>query len=87
MRVASGSDSHYLLYDLITHKKKTYNVSDMKPFLYDPAVTSPLDVARRDYMEFFVEFIVDHRGNIKKVGILSKLVMLGYDNCDNSSEP
>jgi hypothetical protein len=38
----------------------------MKPFLYDPAVTSPLGVARRDYMEFFVESIVDHRGNNKK---------------------
>jgi hypothetical protein len=48
----------------------------MNPFLYDPAVTPPLDVVRRDYMKFFVESIVDHRGNIKKNGveILSKLV-------------
>ena len=88
MRVVSGSDSRYLLYDLITHKEKIYHVSDMKPFLYDPSVTSPLDVARRDYMEFFVDSIVDHRGNIKKKTELEFLVSwLGYDNRDNSWEP
>jgi hypothetical protein len=67
MKVVTGSDSRYLLYDLITHKQKVYHVSDMKPFIYDPAVTTPLDVARRDYIEFFVETII---------GILSKLVRL-----------
>jgi hypothetical protein len=38
MRVVSGSDSRYLLYDIITHKEKIYHVSGMKPFLYDPSV-------------------------------------------------
>jgi Chromo (CHRromatin Organisation MOdifier) domain len=56
----------------------------MKPFLYDPSVTSSLDVARRNYMES----IVDHRGNIKKKTQLEFLVSwLGYDNRDNSWEP
>jgi transposase InsO family protein len=88
MKVKSGSDSRYLLYDLITHKEKTYHVSDMKPFIYDPAITSPLDVARRDYMEFFVESIIDHRGNIKRKTDLEFLVSwLGYDDRDNSWEP
>jgi Chromo (CHRromatin Organisation MOdifier) domain len=63
MKVVSGSDSRYLLYDLI-----------------------PLDVARRDYMEFFVETIIDHRGNVKRKTDLEFLVSwLGYD--DNSWEP
>jgi Chromo (CHRromatin Organisation MOdifier) domain len=88
MKVVSGSDSRYLLYDLITHKQKVYHVSDMKPFIYDPAVTTPLDVARRDYMEFFVETIIDHRGNIKRKTDLEFLVSwLGYDDRDNSWEP
>jgi hypothetical protein len=81
MRVVSCSDSRYLLYDLITHKEKIYHVSDMKPFLYDPSVTFSLDVARRDYMEFFVESIVDHRGNVKKKTELEFLVSwLGSKN-------
>jgi hypothetical protein len=65
-QVVSGSDSRYLLYDLITHKQKVYHVSDMKPLVYDPTVTTPLDLASRNYMEFFVEIIVDHRGNFKR---------------------
>jgi Chromo (CHRromatin Organisation MOdifier) domain len=88
MKVVSGSDSRYLLCDLITHKQKVYHVSDMKPFIYDPAVTTPLDVARRDYMEFLVETIIDHRGNIKRKTDLEFLVSwLGYDDRDNSWEP
>ena len=88
MRVISGGESRFLLYDLITHKEKTYHVSDMKPFLYDPTVTTPLDVARRDYMEFFVESIIDHKGDIKRKTDLKFLVSwLGYDACDNSWEP
>jgi hypothetical protein len=73
MKVVSGSDSRYLRYDLITHKEKVYHVSDMKSFVYDPTVTTPLDVDRRDYMKFFVETIVDHRD---RLGILSKLIRL-----------
>ena len=28
-------------------------------------LVDPVDVARRDYMEFFIEKILDHRGNLK----------------------
>jgi Chromo (CHRromatin Organisation MOdifier) domain len=88
MKGVSGSNSRYLLYDLITHKEKVYHVPDMKPFVYDPTVTTPLDVARRDYMEFFVETIIDHRGNAKRKTDLEFLVSwLGYDGRDNSWEP
>ena len=40
------------LLDLITGKEKDYHVSDMKPFVFDSAITNPIDVARRDRMEF-----------------------------------
>jgi hypothetical protein len=65
MRVISGNNSRYKLYDLITHKENTFHTSDMKLFLFDSAITDPLDVARQDHMESFVEQILDHRGNIK----------------------
>ena len=35
----------------------------MKPFFFNPLATDPLDVARRDYLEFFVEAIVNHKGD------------------------
>jgi hypothetical protein len=38
----------------------------MKPFLCDPAITNPVDVARRDHMEFFVEKNLSHRGLPKR---------------------
>jgi hypothetical protein len=57
MRV-SGNNSRYKLYDLIAHKETTFHTSDIKPFVFDPAVTDPVDVARRDHIEFFVEAIL-----------------------------
>jgi hypothetical protein len=45
----------------------------MKPFLFDSAITDPLDVARRDHMEFFVEQILDHRGDINVELLLSSM--------------
>ena len=45
----------YTLLDLITGNEKDYHVSDMKPFVFDSALVDPLDIARRDQMEFFIE--------------------------------
>ena len=66
MKVLKGRDSRYNLLDLITLKEKEYHVSDMKPFLFDAAITDPLDVARCDNMEYFIDKILQHRGNLKK---------------------
>ena len=66
MKVIKGSNSRYTLLDLKTGKEKDFHVSDMKPFVFDSAVVDPLDVARRDYMEYFVDKILQHRGNPKK---------------------
>ena len=64
MRVIKGLNSRYTLLDLITGKEKDYHVSDMKPFVFDSAIVDPLDIARRDQMEFFIEKISDHRGKL-----------------------
>lgn len=50
-------DVHFTTLSLTN--ERTY-VSDLKHFLYDPTVVDPLDVARRDLMEFFVESILHH---------------------------
>ena len=60
MRVIKGLNSCYTLLDLITGKENDYHVSDMKPFVFDSAMVDPLDIARRDQMEFSIEKISDH---------------------------
>ena len=70
MRVANGLYSQCVLLDIITGKEKIFHVSDMKPFVFDPAVVDPLDIARRDHMEYFINKILDHRrlSNFMSVG-------------------
>ena len=88
MRVISGNNSRYKLYDLVTHKEKEFHTSDMKQFLFDSALTDPLDVARRDHMEFFVEAILDHRGDIKRKSTLEFYVKwLNHPDNENSWTP
>ena len=59
----------------------------MKPFLYDPAITNPLDVARRDDMEYFVEDILDHRGPQQRSKIEFLVKWLNYPSDKNTWEP
>ena len=58
MRVANGENARYTLFDLITNKEKDYHVSDMKPFIFNAELVDPVDVARRDYMEFYIENVI-----------------------------
>ena len=79
MKVLEGRDSRYNLLDLITLKEKEFHVSDMKLFLFDAALTDPFDVARRGNMEYFIDKILEHRGNLKKKTEIEFLVSwLGY---------
>ena len=88
LKVISNERSEYLLYDLITDKTKPYHVSDMKQFVFDPLHTDPMDIARRDYLEFFVEKVLDMTGDPKKVTTLKFLIKwLGYDDTYNTWEP
>ena len=41
MRVLGGTDSRYLLLDLVSKKKYCCHASEMKPFIFDPAVSDP----------------------------------------------
>ena len=89
LRVIGGKNPVFNLLDLVTNKVKEYHVSDMKPFLFDPLLTVPLDVARKDYLEFFIEAILKHSGNrrSKKTNLRFYIKWLGYDDDRNSWEP
>jgi Chromo (CHRromatin Organisation MOdifier) domain len=87
MRVVAVNNSRYTLYDLVKNIEKDYHVSDMKPFRYDPSVVNPLDVARRDHMEFFVESILDHRGTQSRSTAEFLVKWQDYPNSANSWEP
>ena len=84
MRVIKGFNYRCTLLDLITGTEKDYHMSDMLRFIFDSALVDPLDIARRDHMEFFVEKSLDHRGNIKRRNEIEFLVRwLGYDVSNN----
>ena len=88
MRVIKGLNSRYTLLDLITGKEKDCHVSDMKPFVFDSAIVDPLDIARRDQMEFFIEKISDDRGKLSHRKSLQFCVSwMGSDQSHDSWEP
>ena len=63
-------------------------MSEMKPFVFDSAIVDPLDIARRDQMEFFIEKISDHRGKLSQRKSLQFFVSwMGYDQSYDSREP
>ena len=60
----------------------------MKPFVFDSTAVDPLDIARRDQMEFFSEKISDHRGKLSQRKSLQFFVSwMGYDQLYDSWEP
>jgi hypothetical protein len=88
MKVLGNIGAEYRLLNLITMKEKLYHAQHMKFFHFNPHQTDPTDVARRDYVEFFVEEILDHKGNTKRLTSLEFLVKWSsYDDTHNSWEP
>ena len=60
----------------------------LKPFLFDPSIINPVDVARRDYLELFVEKVIGMRGDITRYNSLEfQVKWLNYDDSHNSWEP
>ena len=60
----------------------------MKPLIFNADLIDPVDVARRDYVEFFIENVISYRGNLKrKTELEFQVKRLGYDETHNSWEP
>ena len=88
MKILSSQKSEYLLLDLVTGKEKTVHVKNMRIFRFDPLSVNPLDIARRDYSEFFIEKIIQHEGDFRKVSTLTFQVRwLHYSSQYDSWEP
>jgi hypothetical protein len=86
--VKSIHKSDYTLLDITTKKFKHIHVSNLKQFVFDPNHTDPADVARRDYMEFFIESILEHKGNSRRKSEMKFLVKwLNFDDSHNTWEP
>jgi transposase InsO family protein len=88
LRVISNHFSHYTLLDLVTNKEKVYHITDLKDFFFDPSIHDPLDIARKDYLEFFVEKVLAHKGDPRRKKSLEfHIKWLGYESSYNSWEP
>ena len=60
----------------------------MKHFIFNADLADPVDVARCDYMEFFIENVISYRGNLKrKTELELQVKWLGFDQTHNSWEP
>ena len=88
MRILEHKNSEYTLLNLITTKEKVYHAQHMRKFIFNPVNTDPTDVARRDYVEFFVQEILKHRGKPTRSSSMEFLVKwTGYEDSYNTWEP
>ena len=88
LKILQKQESEYVLLDLVSGKEKTYHVKNMRIFNFDPLRITPLDIARRDYDEFFVEKIMDHEGDFHRVSTLTFQVRwLTYSSAHDTWEP
>ena len=88
LKVISHNLNEYSLFDLVKKQEVKYHVTDLKQFYFNPERHSPQDIARKDYLEFFVERVVSHRGTASRSSNLEFYIKwLGYDDSYNSWEP
>ena len=86
-KVLGNESSEYRLLDLVTSKEKLVHVTRLKEFIFDPSTTEPKDIARRDYLEYFVEAIIAHRGSTSKKSEIQFFVKwLNYSTEHNTWE-
>ena len=70
-RVISYTGSEYILANLVTHKERSVHIKNLNFFNCDSEVDVPADTARRDYMKFVVEKVLNHSGDKKKPTTMS----------------
>ena len=88
LKVLGSENSEYRLLDLITRKEKLVHITRLKEFIFDPSITEPKDIARRDYLEYFVEAILNHRGSTSRKSDLEFYVKwLKFPKERNTWEP
>jgi hypothetical protein len=81
-------DSIYIIEDLVSGKRITTNIHNLRRFIYDPIRTNPLTVAQHNEHEFIGESILGHRGNRNRRSTLQFYVRWsGFDDFSDSWEP
>jgi hypothetical protein len=86
-RVINAVQQRYTVQNLVTYKNEDVNLTQLRPFLYDPERVDLRDVASRDRKEFVIDRVVSHTGDFKRKKSLQFLVKwLGYDESENTYE-
>jgi len=78
------TDSIYIIEDLMSGKRITAHIHNLRPFIYDPIRTNPLAVAQQNEQVLIVESILGHRRNRNR---RSTLQWSGFDESSDSWEP
>ena len=74
--------------NIVSKKIKTIHASKLRQFIFNPARIEPLDIARRDYMEYFIEKVLAHKGDPAKVSTLwFPVKWLNFNDTQNTWEP
>ena len=73
-QVLSNVNATYRIRNLRTNRDEEHHISALRPFLYDPAATDPMDVAISNEQEFVVQEIKDHRGSARNKTSMQFLV-------------
>ena len=78
-QVVNKLDSIYTIQDLLDGKLITTHIKNLRKFLYDPARTNPLDIAVQNRGEFFIDSILEHRGDRhRRCTMMFKVRWLGH---------
>ena len=65
-QVLDRTNSIYTIEDLVSGKRSSIHIHNLRPFNYDPVPTLPLTVTQQSEQEFVVESIISHRGNCNR---------------------
>ena len=87
-QVVNKLDSIYTIQDLVDGKFITTHINNLREFHYDPERTNPIDIAVQNRGEFFIDSILEHRGDRQRRSTMEfKVRWLGYGPEHDSWEP
>ena len=87
-QVMEKTDSIYTIEDLVSGKRITTHIHNLRPFVYDPDRTSPHTVAQHNEQEFVIESVLAHRGDRNRRSTLEfHIRWAGFGEAHDSWEP
>ena len=87
-QVVNKLDSIYTIQDLVDGKFITTHINNLREFHYDPERTNPIDIAVQNRGEFFIDSILEHRGDRQRRSTMEfKVRWRGYGPKHDTWEP